>query len=114
MKLGAVIIAPTRRRHKRMRLSRVNPMSKHYSKGIPNLRPPRVALLVCNLGQSGAEKQLVYIAQALASAGIEVRIYTLEEGGFYAAALRQAGIEIYCFGTVPFAPARLIALTAQL
>lgn len=89
-------------------------MSKHSYKGISKLRPPRVALLVCNLGQSGAEKQLVYIAQALASAGVEVRIYTLQKSGFYAAALRGAGIEIHCFGTVPFAPARLIALTAQL
>src|SRR5262249_42873838 len=52
----------------------------------------RVAMVAGTLGQGGAEKQLVYIANALHQAGVEVRVYSLTRGEFYESSLRALGI----------------------
>jgi glycosyltransferase involved in cell wall biosynthesis len=44
-----------------------------------------------SLTQGGAEKQLVYMAQALRARGAEVRIYSLTRGEFYEGVLRDRG-----------------------
>ena len=51
----------------------------------------RVAMVAGSLTQGGAEKQLVYMAQALRAIGADVRIYSLTRGEFYEAALRDDG-----------------------
>jgi glycosyltransferase involved in cell wall biosynthesis len=77
--------------------------------------PFRVAFLIANLAQAGAEKQLVYMAKALHSAGAIVRVYVLESGNFlYERLLRETGITVECFGQVPFPPIRVIHITSKL
>lgn len=74
----------------------------------------RVALLAGTLGQGGAEKQLVYVARALAAAGIEVRIYSLTRGEFYEAALRAQGLDVVWVGRAGNPMVRIAALAAAL
>lgn len=54
--------------------------------------PLRVALLAGTLERGGAEKQLVYMADALRQSGVDVRLHTLR-GGPHEASLRRLGIE---------------------
>ncbi|SRR5579884_513465 len=74
----------------------------------------RVAFIVGTLRQGGAEKQLVYMAQALHRAGVEVRIYSLTQGEHYESALRAEGIPICWFGRIGSPVVRLGALSRQL
>ena len=79
----------------------------------------RIALIAGELGQAGAEKQLVYMAQSLQDAGADVRVYSLTRGEFYEAHLRELGLEPHWFGrfgSIRFAniPLRLASLAAQL
>jgi len=60
--------------------------------------PLRVALLAGTLGRGGAEKQLVYMAQALRESGVSVRVYTLGENQFFEAVLREAGLGVIGVG----------------
>ncbi len=79
----------------------------------------RIALIAGTLGQSGAEKQLVYMARSLQDAGADLRVYSLTKGEFYEAHLRELGLEPRWFGrfdntrftNISF---RLASLTAQL
>lgn len=50
-----------------------------------------MALLAGTLGQGGAEKQLLYMARALVTAGVDVRVYSLTRGEFYEDPLRAIG-----------------------
>jgi glycosyltransferase involved in cell wall biosynthesis len=84
-------------------------------------RPPgaargrlRVALLAGTLVQGGAEKQLVYLARALAEAGVDVRVYCLTRGEYYEGALAAQGIRPYWVGRSGNRLLRLLALTAAL
>src|SRR5262245_14584158 len=54
----------------------------------------RVALVSSSLRLAGAEKQTVYMAQALKQAGADLRFFHLGEGGHYEAVLRQMGISL--------------------
>jgi glycosyltransferase involved in cell wall biosynthesis len=74
----------------------------------------RVALLAGTLVQSGAEKQLVYIARALCEAGIAVRVYCLTRGEYYESALRALGVQVCWVGQSANPLARLAALTIAL
>jgi len=74
----------------------------------------RVALLAGTLAQGGAEKQLVYMAQALYRAGIDVRIYALTRDEFYEAVLRSSGVAPVWVGQFGSPPLRLAAITAAL
>ena len=47
----------------------------------------RIALVVGELGQGGAEKQAFYLAKALLSLQVDVRVYCLRQGGDYQASL---------------------------
>jgi glycosyltransferase involved in cell wall biosynthesis len=56
--------------------------------------PFRVALVTMSFKQSGAEKQFVYMARALRSAGVDVRVFHLVSGGHYHEVLRATGIPL--------------------
>ncbi len=58
----------------------------------------RAALLAGTLDRGGAEKQLVYMARALAKSDVEVRVYCLREGEFYEQQLRSFGIPLIQVG----------------
>lgn len=55
-------------------------------------RRPRVTLLAGTLGQGGAEKQLVYLAQALRDVDVDVNVLALTQGEFHEATLRTLGV----------------------
>jgi glycosyltransferase involved in cell wall biosynthesis len=76
-----------------------------------------VGIVSSSLRLGGAEKQTVYMAQALLQAGIDVRFFYLGAGGYYQTVLRQTGVpmrQIY----VPNSPwvmlARLIGALCRL
>lgn len=73
-----------------------------------------VALLVGTLGQGGAEKQLVYMARALAQSGANVRVYCLTQGEFYESVLQAYGIPVIWSGKVANPLVRLGILLQQL
>ena len=52
----------------------------------------RVAFLTGSLARSGAEKQLVYMIQALHEIGIEVQVYSLTRGEYYETVLTKLGL----------------------
>ena len=58
----------------------------------------RVALIAGGLSQGGAEKQLLYMAQALQQRGIDVRCYCLTRGDFYEQAFERSGIPVTWIG----------------
>lgn len=74
----------------------------------------RVALLAGTLGQGGAEKQLVYMVQALSKAGVEVRVYSLTRGEFYEKVLQTIGFSPVWVGQYGNFLARLSTLTKLL
>jgi len=74
----------------------------------------RVALIAGTLTQGGAEKQLVYMAQALQRSGVDVRVYALTRGEFYEAALRASGIVPLWVGRRGGPPLRVAAIAAAL
>jgi glycosyltransferase involved in cell wall biosynthesis len=79
----------------------------------------RIALIAGELGQAGAEKQLVYMARSLRDAGADLRVYSLTKGEFYESHLRELGVEprwFGRFGNIRFAniPLRLASLAASL
>jgi glycosyltransferase involved in cell wall biosynthesis len=84
---------------------------------IPEARPEqrlRIALIAGSLGQGGAEKQLVYIGQALQKIGADVRIYSLTQGEYYEKMLNELGIPVTWFGRQPGVLFRLAELTAAM
>jgi glycosyltransferase involved in cell wall biosynthesis len=75
-------------------------MSAHSIKGKPFVRsdrtqPLRVALVASSLRLAGAEKQTVYMAQALIRVGIDLQFFYLGGGGHYETVLRQSGVPIH-------------------
>jgi glycosyltransferase involved in cell wall biosynthesis len=58
----------------------------------------RIGLLAGVLGQGGAEGQLVYKVRALREAGVEVRVYSLTQGDYHEATLKQRGIPVIWVG----------------
>ena len=58
----------------------------------------RVAMVAGELGQSGAEKQLFYISQALVAAGVEVHVYCLSRGGYFEPLLSDSGVRVEWVG----------------
>lgn len=74
----------------------------------------RVALLAGTLGPGGAEKQLVYMARALAEAGVSVRVYCLTAGERYEQELCRRGLRPICVGGVGHPVLRLGALLRRL
>lgn len=58
----------------------------------------RVAIIAGTLGYGGAEKQLVYLAKALAQRRIEVCVYCLTRGEPYEGVLVKEGIPLIWFG----------------
>ncbi|MCX8063359.1 MAG: glycosyltransferase [Anaerolineales bacterium] len=58
----------------------------------------RVAIVAGTLGYGGAEKQLVYLAKALAQLRIDVRVYCLTRGEPYEGVLYKEGIPLIWFG----------------
>ncbi len=79
----------------------------------------RIALIAGTLGQAGAEKQLVYMVRALQKAGAELRVYSLTQGEFYEAHLRELRVEPLWFGrkrklSYCNVPLRIMSLAPQL
>lgn len=74
----------------------------------------RVALLAGTLARGGAEKQLLYMAEALCTAGVDVRVYAFDEGGEIEAVLRGAGVPVTALGVGVAPPGRLVAVARAL
>jgi glycosyltransferase involved in cell wall biosynthesis len=74
----------------------------------------RVALVAGTLDRGGAEKQLLYMARALAGAGVDVRVYSLGRGEFFEAELRRIGIPPIWIGRHAHPVLRIIALLRAL
>jgi glycosyltransferase involved in cell wall biosynthesis len=74
----------------------------------------RVALLAGGLGKGGAEKQLVYMAQALAERGADVRVYSLTSGEFYESRLATIGVPVIWVGRRELPALRLLELAHRL
>ena len=74
----------------------------------------RVALLAGTLGRGGAEKQLAYAACALQDAGVRLEVYALQEGEFYGAVLRDAGLAPVCVGRAANPALRLLTFARAL
>jgi glycosyltransferase involved in cell wall biosynthesis len=74
----------------------------------------RVALIAGTLGQGGAEKQILLMAQALRAAGTDARVYSLTRGETYEAKLLASGVPVHPVGGGSFRALRLAALTAAL
>ena len=72
----------------------------------------RVAFVAGGLGKGGAEKQLVYMLDALRTAGVALRVYTLEPGGFYEASVRHRGVELLSVRRRGGAAARVVRIAA--
>ena len=80
----------------------------------PETEQLRVALLAGTLGQGGAEKQLLYMAGALRSAGVDVKVYSLTRGEFYERAFRDAGLPPVWVGRLGQPVLRLMAVVREL
>ncbi len=74
----------------------------------------RVALLTGALNQGGAEKQLVYIARALAGVGVDVRIYSLTRGEYHEVSLQAIGLKPIWVGRFANPMLRLGILAGEL
>ncbi len=79
--------------------------------GLPALR---VALVTGSLGRGGAEKQLVYLAQALHEYGVDVRVYSLTRGEYFERHLQASGIDIVFIGRFSNPAVRLTQLVVRL
>jgi glycosyltransferase involved in cell wall biosynthesis len=75
---------------------------------------PRIALVAGTLGQGGAEKQLLYLAQALLEMGAEVRVLCLTRGEFFEPAFRDLGLEPVWVGRFRNPLLRAAAITRAL
>jgi glycosyltransferase involved in cell wall biosynthesis len=58
----------------------------------------KVCYVAGTLGQGGAERQLFYAIQALRNNGADVRVLSLDCGGFWEAPIRQLGARVTCVG----------------
>ena len=74
----------------------------------------RVAFVAGSLGQGGAEKQLVYMVQALLRCDVDVRVYALTRGEHHEAALRALGVDVEWIGAHRGPPRRVLALVRAL
>lgn len=74
----------------------------------------RVALIVGGLGKGGAEKQLVYMAQALLRSDVDVRVFCFTKGEYYETALEEMGIAPRWIGRFPAPPLRVLSVVAAL
>jgi glycosyltransferase involved in cell wall biosynthesis len=74
----------------------------------------RVAFVAGTLARGGAEKQLFYMARALAGAGVEVRVCSLGRGEFFEAELQRIGIPLTWIGRHSHPVLRTIALVRAL
>lgn len=74
----------------------------------------RVAVVAGTLARGGAEKQLVYMVEALHRAGHQVRVYCLTRGEYYERTLLQLGVEPIWFGRYRNPVARSLALAGAL
>jgi glycosyltransferase involved in cell wall biosynthesis len=70
----------------------------------------RVALIASSLRLAGAEKQFVYMARALSSAGVDIRVFYLGKGDHYQSVLTEAGIPLRQI----FNPGRPLLMLARL
>ena len=81
---------------------------------IPRADRLRVALVAGTLAQGGAEKQLVYLVQALRAAGAEVRLFSLTRGEFHEPELRAMGMDPVWIGRRGNPAMRIAALAMAL
>lgn len=70
----------------------------------------RVAFIVGALGQGGAEKQLVYMADALQRAGARVKIFCLTRGEYFEETLQKKNLLPVWVGKYSSPPVRLLRL----
>lgn len=74
----------------------------------------RVAILAGTLARGGAEKQLVYLVEALQTAGAQLRVLSLTRGEFFEPALRALGVEPVYVGRFGNPMLRTAAIAAAL
>jgi glycosyltransferase involved in cell wall biosynthesis len=80
---------------------------------IPHSGRLRVALIAGGLWKGGAEKQLCYMARALAERGAEVRVFTLSGGGYYERSLAAQGLPVVWVGRREHPMLRLVRLARE-
>ena len=74
----------------------------------------RVAFVAGTLDRGGAEKQLFYMARALAREAVDVRVYSLRRGEFFEAELQRLGIRPIWIGRYAHPVLRTAALVRVL
>lgn len=74
----------------------------------------RVAILAGTLARGGAEKQLVYLAEALLKGGADVRVLSLTRGEFFEPELRAIGVDPIWVGRFGSPLLRTAAVAAAL
>jgi glycosyltransferase involved in cell wall biosynthesis len=74
----------------------------------------KVCFLAGTLGQGGAERQLVYILEALCQAGATPRILSLGRGEFWEETIKGLGVSITCVGERPSRLQRLLRVVKEL
>lgn len=74
----------------------------------------KVCFLAGTLGQGGAERQLLYMLQALKSAGIESRVICLTKGEIYQSRIESLDIEVDYVGRKNSRLSRLAEITCNL
>jgi glycosyltransferase involved in cell wall biosynthesis len=81
-------------------------------------QPLRVAFIAGNLTPrfppGGAEKQLMYMVRALRDAGVDVRVFSLTQGGYCEDVLRSLGLPPYWIGRFKNPLLRLMTLVKAL
>jgi len=73
-----------------------------------------VCFLAGTLAQGGAERQLVYILQALCQAGATPRLLSLSRGEFWEETIKALGVSITCVGEQPSRFQRLLRILKEL
>lgn len=79
----------------------------------PTCSPLRVLFVAGSLGQGGAEKQLTYMARALAESGNEVRVFSVTRDEYYQATLERLGVPVTLANTARSRSRRLAALLKE-
>jgi len=75
------------------------------------LENSRITLVIGELGQGGAEKQLVYIARALQELGVDLQCLTLTRGEYYESKLLEIGLHPIWIGRFSNPGIRLLLAT---
>jgi glycosyltransferase involved in cell wall biosynthesis len=81
---------------------------------MPDHKALRVSFLAGTLGRGGAERQLIYMLNALKAAGIAVRVLCLTRGEAFEQEIQMMGIQVTWVGKSRWRPIRLLRIMREL